>query len=115
MFPPAEQEAARLWPRHAGGFVVLPKCWKDLTADVPDQDVVEALGIIGSIREKLHARLIQSAAKPTEQPNACDLLTVKEVAERIGMSPRYVYDNKHKLPGFHLVKLGRSIRFEPRR
>jgi excisionase family DNA binding protein len=95
---------------------MLPSSWQQLTADaVPDQDVVEALGIIGSIREKLRARLILSTAKPTvPQSNAGDrLLTVAEVAERLQVSPRWVYNHADKLPGF--VKVGRQLRFSEKR
>ncbi len=52
------------------------------------------------------------SSEPTRTVHLHHLLTVNEVAELLGMSPRWVYDavKDHRIPHIHA---GRSIRISP--
>lgn len=77
------------------------------------EDVPQALGDLEQARAQLWARLCAPRSRDTEKEseNGNDgrlLLTAKELAERLGMSTRWVYRNRKKLGG---KKLGANVRF----
>ena len=76
----------------------------------PEQ-LPDLLGEIERIRAFAYARLPslyngKSAAKPEPTPKLDRLLTVEEIAERLGMTKRWVYDNADSLPFIRRIGSG---------
>jgi len=72
---------------------------------VSAEDLPRLLGELEEVRATALARLISPA--PTPAPDM--LLDVDKAAERLGMSPDYLYRNHKRLP--FSKRMGRSLRF----
>lgn len=93
-----------------------------LVAD-PDQleaitieDIPELLGVLESVRVRLEKRFMALSPPTVEQELAGEpdrLLTATEVAERLSVEPRWLYDHFDQLP-FGKRLSDRTLRFSQR-
>jgi excisionase family DNA binding protein len=73
---------------------------------IPQEELPRLLGELEEIRATALARL----ASPTHATQSLDsLLAVDKAAERLGVSPHYLYRNHRRLP--FTRRMGRSLRF----
>lgn len=78
-----------------------------LAADLPREELPALIGALAECTAVAQSRLVASPVQ--NQPDR--LLTVKEVAERTGMSEQFIYRRAQKLPFLVKEKTGRALRF----
>lgn len=75
-------------------------------ADLPDEELHEALGRLEAVKAALLTRLAGNGRQDSRNRN---LLTAEQAAERLGVDTRWIYRHQNELGG---VKLSdRALRF----
>jgi excisionase family DNA binding protein len=69
-----------------------------LLAEVPDDFLPEALGILETSKARLTAKFLRSQLQPARDANKDKLLDVPEAAKLLGMSESFIYKNRDSLP-----------------
>jgi predicted DNA-binding transcriptional regulator AlpA len=73
----------------------------DQIGDIPLEEIPDVVGVIESVKTRLLTRLYGTTT-PTAEPDVqCvedRLLDVREVAERLSVKPKWIYDHADGLP-----------------
>lgn len=81
---------------------------RQLVTGVPDEELHDLVGELARADSVARARLLPRASTRREPDT---YLSAEDVANCLGMSPKFVYANRDHLGG---VKLGTSVRFSRR-
>ncbi len=84
---------------------------RQLVTGVADEELHDLVGELARANSVVRARLLpqRSSAPAHREPDT--YLSAEDVAECLGMSPKFVYANRDQLGG---VKLGTAVRFSQR-
>ena len=84
--------------------MTLPPNWCELqAADITEDAIPEALGVLGRLQGQLLSRLVSpnSGTAPAEPAGPDRLLDVNEMAEMLGVTKHWLYRNSKRLPFAH--------------